>query len=161
MNYYEILGVDRGAEPEVIDAAYRAMMRRYHPDKFSGPTDEAERRAKLLNEAYAVLKDPEQRRSYDETLGPAAATEIPPFEALPDPVGHSAWKRYRVGILVSIAAVGALLIYLQLQEAERDPSPPVMSTIISDHNGKCAFHRRDSPRGKVGCRGDKFGLPRH
>ncbi|MBB5698552.1 J domain-containing protein [Sphingomonas yantingensis] len=56
MNYYEILGADRGAEQEVIDAAFRAMMRRYHPDTFAGPKDEAERRAKQLNEAYSVLR---------------------------------------------------------------------------------------------------------
>lgn len=128
MNYYETLGVDRGAEPKVIDAAYRAMMRRYHPDKFSGPKDEAERRAKLLNEAYAVLKDLEQRRSYDETLGPAAVTELPAYDALPNPDEHIAWKRFRVGLLVSLAAGGALLVYGQLRETEREAIPPVVAS---------------------------------
>lgn len=81
MNYYERLGVDRGAEPDVIDAAYRAMMRRYHPDKYDGSNAEAERRSKEINEAYAALKDPNRRRSYDETLAPAAARrETPPRE---------------------------------------------------------------------------------
>jgi DnaJ domain len=131
MNYYEILGVDRGAEPEVIDAAYRAMMRRYHPDKFSGPKDEAERRAKLLNEAYAVLKDADQRRSYDETLGPSLRPELPSADALPNPDGASIWQRYRFGLFVSIVASGALFAYLHFREPGRKEVPPPVAAAPS------------------------------
>lgn len=72
MNHYETLGVDRGAEAAVIDAAYRAMMRRYHTDVHPGPRAEAEQKSRALNAAYEILKDPEKRRAYDSSLGPAA-----------------------------------------------------------------------------------------
>jgi curved DNA-binding protein CbpA len=57
---YEVLQVRRGAEPEVIRAAYRALARKNHPD-FGGV---AERMA-LINEAWAILGDPVRRASYD------------------------------------------------------------------------------------------------
>lgn len=65
MNYYSILGVAPTSEPEVIEAAYRALMKKYHPDKWSGQSAEAELRAKLINEAYSALRDPRRRREYD------------------------------------------------------------------------------------------------
>lgn len=66
MNYYEILGVSPRSESEVIDAAYRAMMKKYHPDTFAGDSAEAGRKAKLLNEAYATLRDKNKRSVYDQ-----------------------------------------------------------------------------------------------
>jgi hypothetical protein len=65
MNYYETLGVSRNSEPEVIEAAYRALMKKYHPDLWRGEAEAAESRAKLLNEAFATLRDPARRRAYD------------------------------------------------------------------------------------------------
>lgn len=114
MTYYEILGVDRLAEPDVIDAAYRAMMRRYHPDTFAGAKEEAERRAKLLNEAYAVLRDAERRHAYDETLGPAHRPVPPVAEALPNPQADDGdgfkWRHALVLIGLGGAAAFALVI---------------------------------------------------
>lgn len=125
-NYYEILGVDRGAEQEVIDAAYRAMMRRYHPDTFTGPKAEGERRAKQLNEAYATLRDAERRRGYDETLGPEAPSIAPVRETLPNPSPPSARHR---GLLIgglAVAAVIAVLVY-----ANRQAPPATIATAAS------------------------------
>jgi curved DNA-binding protein CbpA len=68
VQYYEVLGLSPNAEPQVIDAAYRAMMRTYHPDVYSGSREEAERTSKQLNAAYAVLKDPVKRRAFDSTM---------------------------------------------------------------------------------------------
>ena len=120
MNYYEILGVDRGAEQEVIDAAFRAMMRRYHPDTFAGPKAEAERRATRLNEAYAVLRNPERRRAYDATLGPAAPPSPPVYETLPNPKSRRAIPRGTLA-LVATAAVAALAFIVYLNK----PNAPV------------------------------------
>lgn len=125
MNYYKILGVDRGAESDVIDAAYRAMMRRYHPDRYTGPMAEAERRSKLLNEAYAALKDPDKRRRYDETLGPIVPPVRPIVDALPNPDRPTTRLRYRLGLL-GAAAVGVIvLIYAMTRPpATRVATPP-------------------------------------
>ena len=62
-DYYKVLGVAPDSEDIVIQAAYRALMRRYHPDKNSSA--DAARKAKEINAAYAVLSDPSQRSAYD------------------------------------------------------------------------------------------------
>jgi curved DNA-binding protein CbpA len=62
-DYYAILQVHPRAEPEVIEAAYRRLSRKYHPD-VSGQAD-AGQRMRELNEAFEVLSDPTRRRAYD------------------------------------------------------------------------------------------------
>jgi DnaJ-class molecular chaperone len=66
-SHYENLRVARNAPPEVIRAAYKALSQRYHPDRNSGNA-EAVRIMSLLNQAYDVLSDPEQRREFDKWL---------------------------------------------------------------------------------------------
>lgn len=62
--YYEILGVSRQAGQEQIKKAYRRLAVKYHPDRNSGDKA-AEEKFKEINEAYAVLSDPEKRQQYD------------------------------------------------------------------------------------------------
>ncbi|MER7791967.1 J domain-containing protein [Streptomyces sp. NPDC097640] len=62
-DYYEVLGVSRGASPEEIQQAYRSLARKHHPDVNKDPA--AEERFKELNEAYSVLSDPGTRARYD------------------------------------------------------------------------------------------------
>ena len=62
-DYYQILGIPRNATQDEIKRAYRQLVLKYHPDK--NKSKEAEEKFKEINEAYAVLSDPEKRRQYD------------------------------------------------------------------------------------------------
>lgn len=69
-DYYELLGVSRGANEDELKKAFRKLAHQYHPDKQGGD----EKKFKEINEAYQVLSDTEKRRVYDQ-------------------VGHSAYKQ--------------------------------------------------------------------
>jgi molecular chaperone DnaJ len=64
-DYYEVLGVTRGATDSDLKKAYRQLAKKYHPDTNPGDK-EAEAKFKEASEAYAVLSDPDKRRQYDQ-----------------------------------------------------------------------------------------------
>ena len=63
-DYYEVLGIEKGASEEEIKRAFRKMALKYHPDRNQGDK-EAEEKFKEVNEAYSVLSDPELKKKYD------------------------------------------------------------------------------------------------
>jgi len=67
---YEELQVSRNAEPEIIEAAYRRLARKYHPDVSADPTSDA--RMQRIVHAYEVLRDPKQRAMYDASFATGA-----------------------------------------------------------------------------------------
>lgn len=68
-NYYEILEVDKNASDEIIEKAYKTLVKRYHPDLQNGmQKKEYEEKMKMINEAYSVLSDSTQKATYDEQL---------------------------------------------------------------------------------------------
>src|SRR3990172_1595341 len=62
-DYYEILGLGRGASQDDIKGSFRKLARKYHPDVSQEP--DAEERFKEVNEAYGVLSDDQKRAAYD------------------------------------------------------------------------------------------------
>jgi len=62
-DYYEVLGVNRGASEDELKSAFRGLARKFHPDVSDDP--DAEEKFKEINEAYAVLSDGEKRAAYD------------------------------------------------------------------------------------------------
>ena len=64
-DYYEVLGVSKGASEEEIKKAYKKLARKYHPDMNPGDK-EAEEKFKEINEANEVLSNPDKRQKYDQ-----------------------------------------------------------------------------------------------
>tara|TARA_B100001146_G_scaffold184203_1_gene167153 strand:+ start:305 stop:601 length:297 start_codon:yes stop_codon:yes gene_type:complete len=62
-NLYELLRVSENADQEIIQAAYRRLILRYHPDRSSEPN--AAEMTQRLNDAYAILSDPAQKVEYE------------------------------------------------------------------------------------------------
>ena len=76
MNYYKLLEVDRDASPEVIEKAYKTLVKKYHPDlQESNMRQKSEEKLKLINEAYEVLSNPDSRAKYDATLKQSEVSE--------------------------------------------------------------------------------------
>jgi len=117
-DYYAILQVHPRAEPEVIEAAYRRLSRKYHPD-VTGQAD-AGQRMRELNEAFEVLSDPARRRAYDRHR----SFEGHPASA-PVPVGFpdllKALPRY-VGLAI-LVVVSIRLLPLLLD-------PPILAPLV-------------------------------
>ncbi len=68
-NYYEILEVNKKASKEVIEKAYKVLVKKYHPDLYTGQKKNyAEEKIKEINEAYSVLTDEFMKEQYDAEL---------------------------------------------------------------------------------------------
>ncbi|MCI9063795.1 MAG: J domain-containing protein [Clostridia bacterium] len=68
-NYYKILEVDKDASPEIIEKAYKLLVKKYHPDlQDDADKSLAEEKIKKINEAYSILSDSNQRQNYNNQL---------------------------------------------------------------------------------------------
>lgn len=115
---YAILGVSPAAEDVVIGAAYRALMRHYHPD--TNPDPAAQARARQITAAYAVLRDPAKRAEYDAQradgdLWPAHDGDHPPRK--PPPAMRT------VGIATAALALALVAVVWTMAENDRPAQP--------------------------------------
>ena len=76
-NYYEILEVNKKASKEVIEKAYKVLVKKYHPDLYTGQKKNyAEEKIKEINEAYSVLIDEFMKEQYDSELEKQEQAEL-------------------------------------------------------------------------------------
>jgi len=129
-SYYELLQVTPTADLEIITAAYRALIRRHHPDRNPSPTADAT--TKRLNEAWEILSDPAKRAEYDRTFAAGSSSrpappprppnrptqETPPARPKPSPPPRASepdnqdvlWVTLGLFIVVVIIAAAALIL---------------------------------------------------
>ena len=110
--YYDIIGVSADASLAEIKSAYRAAIRKYHPDVNAAPN--AQRLTEILNDAYALLSDPAKRRVYDVALASMASpfrgrqhsSEVSNLYAS----GHRGEVAPLLSLLFSVWSIGALSV---------------------------------------------------
>lgn len=104
-DYYRVLGVSEQASKREVDRAYRSQARKRHPD--GGGSDEE---MKSLNEARAILSDPETRRAYDAERRPARVAYRPANEAAREFDPYAASRAGTLKIPVANADLAGLLL---------------------------------------------------
>lgn len=122
---YRVLQVDPSADPSVIQAAYHALARRFHPDGFQ--PDAA--RMQQLNHAYALLRDPETRRRHDvrrRFAPPHSAPEPATRPTGEDPIRIDPWRtpsgtQEASGGAPGVLDFGRYLGWRLVDVARRDP----------------------------------------
>lgn len=119
VNHWAVLGLQPGADAATLKRAFRQLARRWHPD-LNGNDPHAEEQFKAVNEAYAVLSDPQRRQRWEAGLeGPdAAAAGMDPFAS-----GFPAFEDY-LDVLFGRPGRAAAAEQPLDQPAEVIPSPP-------------------------------------
>ncbi len=127
--HYELLQLPQGATPQELRQAFRQLSKRFHPDTTSLPAGEAEPAFQRLQQAYAVLSDPEARRRYDSelrllklaaTAAALAAAAVPPAPVSPGAAGPTSVRRALSGgewlslLLLGLALVFSLVLAVGL-----------------------------------------------
>lgn len=152
MNYYEILEVSQNASPEVIKAAYKSLMQRYHPDR-NPDNAEIARHASLVVQAYEALSDPGQRAAYDVKLKQQSASHAniirnniwnapasPHFEnELTTKPSKSYWFAWLLIALIILSS------WLFLSLTKKQPSPVSEDTQLSQRQVQTNAKHADAP----------------
>ncbi len=134
-DFYRVLQVDAAAEPEVVEAAYRRLARKYHPDVQQTDIADTTERMMLLNAAYTTLRDPARRDAYDREramrrFASSTATQAalrPDTRLAARPVRRMSRRRTAAGLLggVMMMAGGGALGLLAFAEYGRDAAQAI------------------------------------
>jgi curved DNA-binding protein CbpA len=153
VDHYKTLGVSPDAEFEVVKAAYKAMIAKYHPDVFNGDRTFAEEKAKAINAAFDILSDPAKRAQHDKERRAASGGEPssahrpqprPQESARPDPPpsgwddtprddppprrpSRAMWAASAVAIVIAIALVRAAMTGNSTDLPAAESVPPAIS----------------------------------
>jgi len=140
IDHYAVLGLSPSADDVVIHAAWKALLRKHHPD--TNPDDPTGARAREINEAFAVLGKPDSRARYDRLRirGPAIVplrdVQSPRFQA-PPRRRPSPTRLFGIGLLVAAAvpfAITALLAFPPTGAATRGALLSVSSSSPFAHD---------------------------
>lgn len=155
MTYYELLEISENASEEVIHMAYKALVKKYHPDVYIGDKSFAEEKMKAINEAYSVLSDSDKRSAYDSFLkskkteqNSSEQEEQPKAQTRkqPEKVKKGGFKKWI--LLVGALFIGVLLILplTAISDIETVKDSVVMikaldanDNVIATGSGFCAF----------------------
>lgn len=105
IDYYKVLQVDPQADRDVIEAAFRRLARKVHPD--ANRSADAEERMKELSEAYSVLMDPEKRARFDALRRSMPQGVSPAGNGHAQGRGQELFKRIMVRAAVAILIIAA------------------------------------------------------
>lgn len=152
--YYEVLGVASNAGQAQIAAAYRALMRRHHPDA-AGDRSAGDDMAKRITEAFSVLGHLELRRQYDAVHGyprPAAPTQARPLAKRKPPPrsahGPSGPRPVEPGVSTMMAfalfiAVAAIVLVVILFALSLEQRAVIRGPLAAPADGPRMWDRRD------------------
>jgi hypothetical protein len=118
---YAILNIAPDADPAVVDAAYKALMKKYHPDVLAGGSSADMRSAAEINEAFNILRDPAKRAHYDANQWARqeavrvvmSAHDMRSFQTNPPPRRRSKWTA-----MLLLGLLGLLSIYVWRQSED-------------------------------------------
>jgi hypothetical protein len=120
-DHYAILGVTPKAEAVVISAAYRALIRHYHPD--TNPDPNAQAKAREITAAYSVLRDPQKRADYDASR---SADDVWSEEERGEPVDRPQAPAMRgVGITSAVLVLGLVAAVWAWPQSDRPAQPAI------------------------------------
>jgi curved DNA-binding protein CbpA len=135
---YAVLNVSPNADPAVIEAAYKALMKKYHPDILAGGPPGDQQKAAEINQAFQVLRDPERRARYDgdqrarQDAIRRATMEAASPRAYQPPSAPQARPRSRLPALLLLLGIAvAAWMWWREPDAVRDFFTPGMSALAA------------------------------
>ena len=116
---YEVLGLDAGADPAQVKAAFHALAKRSHPDVNGGDVDAA-KRFKDINAAYEILSDPKKRAAYDLGLKHKHAESH-----------RRVWRVVATAAASFLVTVGCGLYFLPAALSAHEPKTRIVTADVS------------------------------